>query len=197
MTVQVAFVFTKLTENWGLSCQLWIYSFYINKYLSIMKWYYFFFVERSILNNKLVSVLVAYFCGSHCLDTDLNPTSLVSFLLHACCLLLKLPLNICNMFWSRTDIHIYPYVHFHDLYIYSWNDDSYVSSPAGTQCVSKEDQSLMNRKGLAVVDCSWARLDDVPFTKLRCVAPRLCMKFKHIVCCSFFILCSAHMYQCL
>ncbi|XP_063945376.1 uncharacterized protein LOC108214827 isoform X1 [Daucus carota subsp. sativus] len=48
-----------------------------------------------------------------------------------------------------------------------------VLSPAGTQCVSKEDQSLMNRKGLAVVDCSWARLDDVPFTKLRCVAPRL------------------------
>jgi len=25
------------------------------------------------------------------------------------------------------------------------------------------------------VDCSWARLDDVPFVKLRCAAPRLCM----------------------
>ncbi|KAK3010555.1 hypothetical protein RJ639_010932 [Escallonia herrerae] len=48
-----------------------------------------------------------------------------------------------------------------------------VLSPAGRQCVSKEDYSLMNRKGLAVVDCSWARLDDVPFTKLRCAAPRL------------------------
>ncbi|KAK3014002.1 hypothetical protein RJ639_010187 [Escallonia herrerae] len=46
-----------------------------------------------------------------------------------------------------------------------------VLSPAGRQCVSKEDYSLMNRKGLAVVDCSWARLDDVPFTKLRCAAP--------------------------
>lgn len=48
-----------------------------------------------------------------------------------------------------------------------------VLSPAGKQCVSKEDHNLMNRKGLAVVDCSWARLDDVPFTKLRCSAPRL------------------------
>jgi hypothetical protein len=35
----------------------------------------------------------------------------------------------------------------------------------------------MKRKGLAVVDCSWARLGDVPFVKLRCAAPRLCMCF--------------------
>ncbi|XP_042499973.1 18S rRNA aminocarboxypropyltransferase-like isoform X2 [Macadamia integrifolia] len=48
-----------------------------------------------------------------------------------------------------------------------------VLSPAGKQCVSKEDQLLMKRKGLAVVDCSWARLSDVPFQKLRCAAPRL------------------------
>ncbi|KAJ8765531.1 hypothetical protein K2173_014653 [Erythroxylum novogranatense] len=48
-----------------------------------------------------------------------------------------------------------------------------VLSPVGTQCVSKEDYSLLKRKGLAVVDCSWARLGDVPFVKLRCAAPRL------------------------
>ncbi|PIN05708.1 hypothetical protein CDL12_21737 [Handroanthus impetiginosus] len=48
-----------------------------------------------------------------------------------------------------------------------------VLSPTGTQCVSQEDLDLIKRKGLAVVDCSWARLDDVPFTKLRCPAPRL------------------------
>ncbi|KAM6590408.1 hypothetical protein CsatA_013013 [Cannabis sativa] len=48
-----------------------------------------------------------------------------------------------------------------------------VLSPVGTQCVSREDYSLIHRKGLAVVDCSWARLDDVPFVKLRCSAPRL------------------------
>lgn len=48
-----------------------------------------------------------------------------------------------------------------------------VLSPVGTQCVSREDYSLMTRKGLAVVDCSWARLGDVPFVKLRCTTPRL------------------------
>ncbi|KAL5703889.1 hypothetical protein ACHQM5_022383 [Ranunculus cassubicifolius] len=48
-----------------------------------------------------------------------------------------------------------------------------VLSPGGTQCVSKEDHLLMKNKGLAAVDCSWARLSDVPFAKLRCSAPRL------------------------
>ncbi|TKV97682.1 hypothetical protein SEVIR_9G510700v4 [Setaria viridis] len=48
-----------------------------------------------------------------------------------------------------------------------------VLSPVGTQCVSKADHSIVQRKGLAVVDCSWARLSDVPFVKLRCGAPRL------------------------
>ncbi|KAL0888220.1 hypothetical protein Bca101_012203 [Brassica carinata] len=46
-------------------------------------------------------------------------------------------------------------------------------TPVGRQCVSKEDYALIKRKGLAVVDCSWARLTDVPFAKLRCTAPRL------------------------
>ncbi|KAJ0975106.1 hypothetical protein J5N97_017071 [Dioscorea zingiberensis] len=46
-------------------------------------------------------------------------------------------------------------------------------SPVGSQCISKEDHLLIKRKGLAVVDCSWARLNDVPFVKLRCAAPRL------------------------
>ncbi|KAJ0041004.1 hypothetical protein Pint_26673 [Pistacia integerrima] len=46
-------------------------------------------------------------------------------------------------------------------------------SPVGSQCISKEDYSLIKGKGLAVVDCSWARLGDVPFVKLRCTAPRL------------------------
>eukprot|EP00250_Pteridium_aquilinum_P016001 c22883_g1_i1 orf=236-1141(-) len=48
-----------------------------------------------------------------------------------------------------------------------------VLSPMGKKCVSKEDQLLVKEKGLAVIDCSWARLNDVPFTTLRCGAPRL------------------------
>ncbi|PWA58682.1 RNase L inhibitor protein-related protein [Artemisia annua] len=47
-------------------------------------------------------------------------------------------------------------------------------SPVGQQCISREDSDLITRKGLTVVDCSWSRLDDVPFTKLRCRAPCLC-----------------------
>uniref|UniRef100_A0A7C9AN24 18S rRNA aminocarboxypropyltransferase n=1 Tax=Opuntia streptacantha TaxID=393608 RepID=A0A7C9AN24_OPUST len=48
-----------------------------------------------------------------------------------------------------------------------------VLSPVGTDCVSREDYPLIKQRGLAVVDCSWARLGDVPFVKLRCSAPRL------------------------
>lgn len=46
-------------------------------------------------------------------------------------------------------------------------------SPVGVQCISQEDHDLVKRKGLAVVDCSWAHLEDVPFKKLKCPAPRL------------------------
>jgi pre-rRNA-processing protein TSR3 len=48
-----------------------------------------------------------------------------------------------------------------------------ILSPAGTRCVSREDAELIRSKGLAVVDCSWNRLDDVPFNKIKGTAPRL------------------------
>lgn len=54
-------------------------------------------------------------------------------------------------------------------------------SPVGRQCVSKEDYALIKSRGLAVVDCSWARLTDVPFAKLRCTAPRLCKKLQSVL----------------
>ena len=38
-----------------------------------------------------------------------------------------------------------------------------ILSPAGQRCVSNEDADLIRSKGLAVVDCSWNRLADVPF----------------------------------
>lgn len=46
-------------------------------------------------------------------------------------------------------------------------------SPMGKKCVSREDQALIQEKGLAVVDCSWAGLAEVPFAQLRCGAARL------------------------
>lgn len=42
-----------------------------------------------------------------------------------------------------------------------------ILSPMGKSCVSKEDRDLIGEKGLAVVDCSWNRLDDVPFGALK------------------------------
>lgn len=42
-----------------------------------------------------------------------------------------------------------------------------VLSPRGTRSISKRDRPLIEKHGLCVVDCSWARLDDVPFSKLK------------------------------
>jgi hypothetical protein len=38
-----------------------------------------------------------------------------------------------------------------------------ILSPSGTRSVSQEDAELIRTKGLAVVDCSWNKLDEVPF----------------------------------
>ncbi|CAI5526274.1 unnamed protein product [Closterium sp. Naga37s-1] len=46
-------------------------------------------------------------------------------------------------------------------------------SPTGQRAVSRADAPLLAAKGLAVVDCSWARLADVPFAALKSGAPRL------------------------
>ena len=42
-----------------------------------------------------------------------------------------------------------------------------ILSPVGRSCVSAADKELVGTRGLAVVDCSWNRLDDVPFGELR------------------------------
>ena len=38
-----------------------------------------------------------------------------------------------------------------------------ILSPNGKSVVSREDANLIEHKGIAVVDCSWNRLDEVPF----------------------------------
>jgi Ribosome biogenesis protein, C-terminal len=45
-------------------------------------------------------------------------------------------------------------------------------------CVSREDRELIEAKGLAVVDCSWHRLDEVPFSaccQIRVLMRRFCI----------------------
>ncbi|KDQ53351.1 hypothetical protein JAAARDRAFT_197515 [Jaapia argillacea MUCL 33604] len=48
-----------------------------------------------------------------------------------------------------------------------------VLSPKGTQIVSPADREIVLAGGLAVVECSWARLDDVPFNKISSPHERL------------------------
>ncbi|CAL8468881.1 g8422 [Coccomyxa elongata] len=48
-----------------------------------------------------------------------------------------------------------------------------ILSPVGRAAVSAQDKALIATKGIAVVDCSWNRLDDVPFGRIKGVAPRL------------------------
>jgi pre-rRNA-processing protein TSR3 len=48
-----------------------------------------------------------------------------------------------------------------------------VLTPAASSAVSRQDSDLIRRAGLGVVDCSWARLDEVPFSKLKCGSKRL------------------------
>ncbi|THH08289.1 hypothetical protein EW146_g9044 [Bondarzewia mesenterica] len=48
-----------------------------------------------------------------------------------------------------------------------------VLSPRGTQVISPSDKDIILKSGLAVVECSWARLEDVPFHKIASPHERL------------------------
>lgn len=41
-----------------------------------------------------------------------------------------------------------------------------ILTPTATITLSPSDAPILRKYGLAVIDCSWARLDDVPFSKL-------------------------------
>ncbi|CAF0990691.1 unnamed protein product [Rotaria sordida] len=42
-----------------------------------------------------------------------------------------------------------------------------ILSPIGQQCVSPDDKQLILHSGIAVVDCSWAKLDETPFSRMK------------------------------
>ncbi|XP_058824549.1 18S rRNA aminocarboxypropyltransferase isoform X2 [Topomyia yanbarensis] len=48
-----------------------------------------------------------------------------------------------------------------------------VLTPVGVNCVSPLDRSIIENSGIAVVDCSWARLEETPFNKMKSPNPRL------------------------
>lgn len=42
-----------------------------------------------------------------------------------------------------------------------------ILSPMGTKCVAPEDRAIVEENGIAVVDCSWARLQETPFSRMK------------------------------
>ncbi|XP_076621369.1 18S rRNA aminocarboxypropyltransferase-like isoform X1 [Colletes latitarsis] len=48
-----------------------------------------------------------------------------------------------------------------------------VLTPVGQKCVSPKDHDIVREYGCAVIDCSWARLDDTPFGRMKTPNPRL------------------------
>ena len=46
-------------------------------------------------------------------------------------------------------------------------------SPQGEAVISPADRSCLADLGAAVIDCSWARLEETPFSKMKAAQPRL------------------------
>lgn len=46
-------------------------------------------------------------------------------------------------------------------------------TPMGNKCITPMDREIIEKYGCAVVDCSWSRIDDIPFNKVKAAHPRI------------------------
>lgn len=59
--------------------------------------------------------------------------------------------------------------------ITSWSELTLIiNSPLAQIAISPADRSIVEELGVSVIDCSWAKLDSVPFAKIRGKHERLC-----------------------
>lgn len=64
---------------------------------------------------------------------------------------------------------------FREYDVYRRDLDFYTRRPKATIVISPADRDIVARDGLAVVECSWARIDDIPFSKIASPNERLRM----------------------
>jgi len=66
------------------------------------------------------------------------------------------------------------YTGFHTALIYP---DTHELRPKAKIIVSAADRPLLEQFGAAVVECSWKRVEEVPFAKIGGKCERLCMNY--------------------
>ena len=48
-----------------------------------------------------------------------------------------------------------------------------VLTPVAQKCIGPDDREIVESAGIGVVDCSWAKLAETPFSRMKCLHPRL------------------------